>query len=145
MLEWLKYRHGRARAQLSTAAGQVRSQVRSCGICDGQSGTGANFLRVLRFPMAILIPPTAPHSSSIIRGWYNRPNSDRSTKWTQSHPTSRNKKNTDNNFGNNYNLRNVFPWLIKTRCSCSLAGVYSWRCPSIIYIFAESWHRMSRQ
>jgi hypothetical protein len=31
-----------------------------------------------------IIPPTAPHSpSSIIRGWYNRPKSGRSTKWTQ--------------------------------------------------------------
>jgi hypothetical protein len=32
----------------------------SCGICGGQSGTGAGFLRVLRFPLPILIPPTAP-------------------------------------------------------------------------------------
>jgi hypothetical protein len=48
-------------------------QVRSCGICGGQSGTGAGFLAVLRFPLPILIPPSAPHSSSIIRGWYNRP------------------------------------------------------------------------
>jgi hypothetical protein len=51
-----------------TAAAQVRAQVRSCGICGGQSGTGASFLRVLRFPLPIIIPPTAPHSSSIIRG-----------------------------------------------------------------------------
>jgi hypothetical protein len=27
-------------------------------------GTGAGFLRVLRFPLPILIPPTAPYSSS---------------------------------------------------------------------------------
>jgi hypothetical protein len=45
---------------LSTTAAQVRSQVTSCGICGGQSGTGAGFLRVLRFPLSILIPPTAP-------------------------------------------------------------------------------------
>jgi hypothetical protein len=45
--------------------------VRSCGIC-GQSGTGAGFLGVLKFPLPI-IPPTAPHSSSIIWGWYKRP------------------------------------------------------------------------
>jgi hypothetical protein len=69
---------GRAMAQavcrrLSTAAARVRAQVRSCGISGGQSGTGAGFLRVLRFLLPILIPPVAPHSSSIIRGWYNRP------------------------------------------------------------------------
>jgi hypothetical protein len=45
----------------------------SCGICGGQSGAGAGFLLVLRFPLPILIPPTAPQSSSVIRGWYNRP------------------------------------------------------------------------
>jgi hypothetical protein len=68
----------------------VRSPVRSCGICGGQSGTGASFLRVLRFPLPILIPLTAPVSSSIIWSWYNRPVSGRRTKWTQSHPTPRN-------------------------------------------------------
>jgi hypothetical protein len=87
---------GRAIAQvvscrLPIAAAWVRAQVRSCGIYGGQSGSGAGFLRVLRFSLPILIPPTAPHSSSsIIRGWYNRPVSGRCTKWTQSHPTPRN-------------------------------------------------------
>jgi hypothetical protein len=48
-------------------------RVWSCGICGGQSGSGAGFLRVLRFPLPICIPPTAPQSpSSIIWGWYNR-------------------------------------------------------------------------
>jgi hypothetical protein len=52
---------------------------------------GQVFLRVLRSPQPILIPPAAPHSSSssIIRGWYNRPSSGRRTEWIQSHPTAR--------------------------------------------------------
>jgi hypothetical protein len=76
--------------RLPTAAAWVRAQVRLCGICGGQSGTGAGFLRVLRFPLPILIPSTAPHTSPIIRGWYNRPVIDRRTKWTQSDPVSMN-------------------------------------------------------
>jgi hypothetical protein len=75
--------------RLPIAAARVRSPVRSCGMCGGQSGTGAGFLQVLRFPLPILIPPTTPHSSSVIRGCYNRPNIDRRTRWTQSHPTPR--------------------------------------------------------
>jgi hypothetical protein len=63
--EILNLRFGRAIAQaasrwLPTAAARVRSQVRSCGISGGQSGTEAGFLRVLRFPLPILILPTAP-------------------------------------------------------------------------------------
>jgi hypothetical protein len=76
---------------LPTAVAQVRSQVRSCGICVGQRDAGSSFLRVLGFLLPILIPPGAPHSSSyIIWGCYNRPNSGQCIKWTQSHPTSRN-------------------------------------------------------
>jgi hypothetical protein len=70
-----------------TAVARVRAKVRSCGIRGGRSGTGAGFRRVLRFPLPILIPPTTPHSTSIIRGWYNRPISGRRTKWTQLHAT----------------------------------------------------------
>jgi hypothetical protein len=72
-------------------------QVRSghMGFVVDKVALGAGFLQVLRFPLPILIPPTAPHSSSsIIRDWYNRPISGRRTKWTnKSHPTSINKKN----------------------------------------------------
>jgi hypothetical protein len=57
-----------------TAAARVRARVWSCGICGGQCGAGADFLRVLRFPLPIFIPPIAPQSpSSIIWSWYNRP------------------------------------------------------------------------
>jgi hypothetical protein len=69
---------GRAIAQavsrrLRTAVAQVRAHVRSCGICGGQSCIETGFLRILRFPLPILIASTAPYSSSIIRGWYNTP------------------------------------------------------------------------
>jgi hypothetical protein len=46
--------------RLPTAVALVRSQDRSCGIRGGQCGTGAGSLRVLRFPLPILIPPTVP-------------------------------------------------------------------------------------
>jgi hypothetical protein len=61
------------RCRLPTAVAQVGAQFRSCGICGGHSSTEAGFFRVLRFPLP-LIPP-ALHSSSTIRGWYNRSNS----------------------------------------------------------------------
>jgi hypothetical protein len=78
-----------ASRRLPTAAARVRAGIMSSWTCSGQSGTGTRFLRVLRFLLPIIIPPTAPHSS-IIRGWYNRPISGRRIKWTQSHPTIRN-------------------------------------------------------
>jgi hypothetical protein len=85
---------GRAIAQavsrrLPTATALVRSQVKSCGICGGQSDTGEGLFRVLRFPLPILIRPNSPYLS-IIRGWYNRPISGRCIEWTQSYPASRN-------------------------------------------------------
>jgi hypothetical protein len=56
-------KEGRAVAQavsrwLPTAAARVRVRA-ACAVCDGQSGTGAGFLRVLRFPLPI-IPPISP-------------------------------------------------------------------------------------
>jgi hypothetical protein len=59
---------------LPISAARVQSQVLSSGICGGQSGAGLGFLRVLRFPLPVFIPPIAPQSPSpIIWGWYNRP------------------------------------------------------------------------
>jgi hypothetical protein len=56
---------GRAVAQavsrwLPTSAARVRFRA-ACGVCGGQSSTGAGFLRVLRFPLPI-IPPISPSS-----------------------------------------------------------------------------------
>jgi hypothetical protein len=47
---------------LPTAAARVRARVWSSGICGGESGAGAGFLRVLRFPLPIFIPPSSPSS-----------------------------------------------------------------------------------
>jgi hypothetical protein len=49
--------------RLPTATATVRARVWSSGICSGQSGAGAGFLRVLRYPLPIFIPPIAPQSS----------------------------------------------------------------------------------
>jgi hypothetical protein len=45
---------------LPTAAARVRVRVAG-GVFGGRSGTGAGFLRVLRFPLPI-IPPISPSS-----------------------------------------------------------------------------------
>jgi hypothetical protein len=45
-----------------TAAARVPTRVWSSGICGGESGAGAGFLRVLRFPLPIFIPPNSPSS-----------------------------------------------------------------------------------
>jgi hypothetical protein len=64
------YNWGRAIAQafsrrLPTAAARVRARVRLCGIRGEQRGTGAGFLRVLRFHLPIRIPPIAVQSSRL--------------------------------------------------------------------------------
>jgi hypothetical protein len=45
---------------LPTAVARIRVRA-ACGVCGGQSGTGAGFLRVLRFSLPI-IPPISPSS-----------------------------------------------------------------------------------
>jgi hypothetical protein len=50
--------------RLPTTAAWVRARVGLCGICGAQSGTGAGFLRVLRFPLSIRISPIASQPSS---------------------------------------------------------------------------------
>jgi hypothetical protein len=52
---------------------------------------GEIFLRIILFPLTILIPLNAPRSS-INRGWYNRPASVQRTKCTQTHPHATNFK-----------------------------------------------------
>jgi hypothetical protein len=54
----------RLAAGLPTVAARVRVRVWSSRICSGQSGAEAGFLRVLRFPLAIFIPPNYPPSQS---------------------------------------------------------------------------------
>jgi hypothetical protein len=68
--------YGRAIAQavsrwLPTAAARFQSRVWSRGICGGQSGAGAGFLRVLRFPLPFIQPKFS--ILTITRGRYNRP------------------------------------------------------------------------
>jgi hypothetical protein len=55
-LQWSRTITQAGSPRLSSAAAWVRSQVKSCEFCGGQSGTGAGSLRVLRFPLPILIP-----------------------------------------------------------------------------------------
>jgi hypothetical protein len=60
MLHWRPCRSSAVRRWLPTAAVRVRIRA-ACGVSGEQSGTGAGFLRVLRFPLPI-IPPISPLS-----------------------------------------------------------------------------------
>jgi hypothetical protein len=48
------------RPRLLTAEARLRSQVKSRGVCGGQSGARIGFVQLFRFPLPIIIPPTAP-------------------------------------------------------------------------------------
>jgi hypothetical protein len=59
-IQAVRWPQGRGVAQavrrwLPTAAARVRVRA-ARGVCGGQSGTGAGFLRVLRFPLTIILP-----------------------------------------------------------------------------------------
>jgi hypothetical protein len=69
------YNYGLNR-QLPTTAARVRSQIRSCEICGGQSGSGTCFLRVFRFPLPIFIPPTFQYSLIILSSTLYSPDTD---------------------------------------------------------------------
>jgi hypothetical protein len=61
---WILYVNLPSRAVFTYIAGTAAARVRirsACGLCGGQSGTVAGFLRVLRFPLPI-IPPISPLS-----------------------------------------------------------------------------------
>jgi hypothetical protein len=51
---------------LATAQVVSRRLSTPAGICGGQGGTGAGFLKALRFPLPILILPTAARSLIVI-------------------------------------------------------------------------------
>jgi hypothetical protein len=78
---WVQFQEGKEVFFLGRAIGQavsrwlpiatvrVRDRVTSGDICGEQSGTGAGFIRILRFPLPIFSPPIAPQpSSSIVWG-----------------------------------------------------------------------------
>jgi hypothetical protein len=93
-----------------TAAARVQSRVWSSGICGGQSGVGAGFLRVLRFPPAIHSTEFSIHT--ITRGRYIRPVSGRRAEWTQfgPHPPLCKLKK---NLSNEPITKQLISWIIK--------------------------------
>jgi hypothetical protein len=63
------FKSGRAIAQaVSHRGGPGSVPGLASGICSEQSGAGAGFLRVLRFPLPIFIPPNFPSSQSSSAG-----------------------------------------------------------------------------
>jgi hypothetical protein len=113
-------RNSAVRRWLPTAAARVRLRA-ACGVCGGQSGTGAGFLRVLRFS-------PANHSTDfsiiiITRGWYNRPLSGRSVEWTLIPPPTMLIKKKIKSYSNIalwwhkfYNTALDFSWVTLCRC-----------------------------
>jgi hypothetical protein len=69
---------------LPTATARVRAWVWPSGICGGQSGAGAGFVRALRFPLTVFMPPNSPSSQSPGAGTIGRnwPTSREDPVWT---------------------------------------------------------------
>jgi hypothetical protein len=115
------------------------------GVSGGQSVIGPLFLRVYRFHLPIRIPPTAPHSSCIIRGWYSRPVSGRRTKWTQSHPNSTSQNPITGCCPRPHesrpHLNTSVPGVSACRCRCALRTWLQFECKMVI--FGESTTRCS--
>jgi hypothetical protein len=87
---------------LPTAKALVQSKDMS-GICDVLSGTGACFLRVLRFPFKILVPATAPHSLSILQSTLNSLGTDSVGKWVAQETLTRRLKGAVRRFVPEFN------------------------------------------
>jgi hypothetical protein len=102
---------------------------------------GRLFSEYFCFPLPILIPPTAPHSSTyIIRGWYNRPNSGRLPKRLILAPLQetnkstvadgsveiRNEHNQNTNLGC-YRYAQLLSYLVQ---SCITGGRHLWTTPN---------------
>jgi hypothetical protein len=75
--------------RLPTAAARVRSQVTSVGFVVDKVALGQVFSEHFGFLCKFSFHRLLQNHCHIVWGWYNRPNSGRPTKWTQSHPTSK--------------------------------------------------------
>jgi hypothetical protein len=104
---WPLYTRGKSpRYTLDKRLGRPRSRSGRQGIMKilgptgtrGQSGTGAGFLQVFRFPLPILIPPNAPYSSLIRTGTIGQLVTDVPSGFSLTPPQETNK-NSGPNYG----------------------------------------------
>jgi hypothetical protein len=125
--------------QLPTTEGRDWSQDKSCGICGGQSGTGAGFLRALQFVLPIFIPPNASFSS-IKQEWYIKPICGRRTEWKNLTPLreiiikSLMKIGTD--------IQPIIKLRLSNLDSCNVGTIIRWR--DMRTMFHEDWYRCWR-